>query len=143
MSHRHEVPGTITGLIARMHAARRGGGVRPLCARFLSLHCQQHRVFILHFVNARGLRIVKCPLRMKRTRSFVAIVSWEEQSLSVLSYVGRDMSFTFILKYASWVRSSVCVFCLQASFGLGSSNVCIDDDRAFDSLYSGKSIHSV
>ena len=49
----------------------------------------------------------------------------EEQSLSVLSYVGRDMSFTFILKYASWVRSSVCVFCLQASFGLGSSNVCV------------------
>ena len=49
----------------------------------------------------------------------------EEQSLSVLSYVGRDMSFTFILKYASCVRSSVCVFCLQASFGLGSSNVCV------------------
>ena len=109
MSHRYEVPGTTTGLIARMHAVRRGGGVRPHCARFLSLHCQQHRVFILHFVNARGLRIVKCPLRMKRTRSFVAIVSWEEQSLSVLSSVGKDSSFVVECVVCSFVVSSMVI----------------------------------
>ena len=118
-----------------MHAVRRGCGVRPLCARFLSLHCQQHRVFILHFVNARGLRIVKCPLRMKRTSSFVCDCVLEEQSLSVLSLSAKTRHSVGILRRMRRVFVRMCfidVDCMFDSLCSGNRFVCV-----FDSLCSG------
>ena len=72
-----------------MHAVRRSMKeeaaitlLHGFCSR-LSTASLNHPPFT--FYNARGLRIVKCPLRMKRTSSFVCDCVLEEQSLSVLS----------------------------------------------------------
>ena len=59
-----------------------GHSMLGFCKR-LSTASLNHPPFT--FYNARGLRIVKCPLRMKRTSSFVCDCVLEEQSLSVLS----------------------------------------------------------
>ena len=83
-----------------------GHSMLGFCKR-LSTASLNHPPFT--FYNARGLRIVKCPLRMKRTRSFVAIVFWEEQSLSVLSSVGKDSSFVAECVVCSFVVSSMVI----------------------------------
>ena len=111
----------------RMHAVRRSMKeeaaitlLHGFCSR-LSTASLNHPPFT--FYNARGLRIVKCPLRMKRTSSFVCDCVLEEQSLSVLSLSAKTRHSVLVD-----VRRMRRVF-VRMCF--------IDVDFVFDSLYSG------
>ena len=110
-----------------MHAVRRSMKeeaaitlLHGFCSR-LSTASLDHPPFT--FYNARGLRIVKCPLRMKRTSSFVCDCVLEEQSLSVLSLSAKTRHSVLVD-----VRRMRRVF-VRMCF--------IDVDFVFDSLYSG------
>ena len=110
-----------------MHAARRSMKeeaaitlLHGFCSR-LSTASLNHPPFT--FYNARGLRIVKCPLRMKRTSSFVCDCVLEEQSLSVLSLSAKTRHSVLVD-----VRRMRRVFVRMC---------CIDVDCMFDSLCSG------
>ena len=109
-----------------------GHSILGFCKR-LSTASLNHPPFT--FYNARGLRIVKCPLRMKRTSSFVCDCVLEEQSLSVLSLSAKTRHSVLI-----FVECVVCSFVCVSSmlivcsircaaaidlFGLGSSNVSL------------------
>ena len=97
-----------------------GHSMLGFCSR-LSTASLNHPPFT--FYNARGLRIVKCPLRMKRTSSFVCDCVLEEQSLSVLSLSAKTRHSVLVD-----VRRMRRVF-VRMCF--------IDVDYVFDSLYSG------
>ena len=104
------------------------------------------------FYNARGLRIVKCPLRMKRTSSFVCDCVLEEQSLSVLSLSAKtrhSVLVHFRRMRRVFVRMCfidvVCSIRFVAAIDSTRHSVLvhfrrmrrIDSDRAFDSLCCG------
>ena len=97
-----------------MHAVRRSMKeeaaitlLHGFCSR-LSTASLDHPPFT--FYNARGLRIVKCPLRMKRTSSFVCDCVLEEQSLSVLSLSAKTRHSVLI-----FVECVVCSFVCVSS----------------------------
>ena len=97
-----------------MHAVRRSMKeeaaitlLHGFCSR-LSTASLNHPPFT--FYNARGLRIVKCPLRMKRTSSFVCDCVLEEQSLSVLSLSAKTRHSVLI-----FVECVVCSFVCVSS----------------------------
>ena len=115
-----EVPGTDQGsslpCMLFAEAVVYGHSMLGFCKR-LSTASLNHPPFT--FYNARGLRIVKCPLRMKRTSSFVCDCVLEEQSLSVLSLSAKTRHS---------VRRMRCMF-VRMCF--------IDVDCMFDSLCCG------
>ena len=119
-----EVPGTgqCSSLVCMLFAEAvvYGHSMLGFCKR-LSTASLNHPPFT--FYNARGLRIVKCPLRMKRTSSFVCDCVLEEQSLSVLSLSAKTRHSVLVD-----VRRMRRVF-VRMCF--------IDVDFVFDSLYSG------
>ena len=84
-----------------------GHSMLGFCSR-LSTASLNHPPFT--FYNARGLRIVKCPLRMKRTSSFVCDCVLEEQSLSVLSLSAKTRHSVLI-----FVECVVCSFVCVSS----------------------------
>ena len=151
-----EVPGTgqCSSLVCMLFAEAvvYGHSMLGFCKR-LSTASLNHPPFT--FYNARGLRIVKCPLRMKRTSSFVCDCVLEEQSLSVLSLSAktrqsvlgdvRRMRRVFVRMCFIDVDCSgnrfVCVFdslCSVNRFVWFRFVECfIDSDRAFDSLCCG------
>ena len=109
-----------------------GHSMLGFCSR-LSTASLNHPPFT--FYNARGLRIVKCPLRMKRTSSFVCDCVLEEQSLSVLSLSAKTRHSVGILRRMRRVFVRMCfidVDCMFDSLCSGNRFVCV-----FDSLCSG------
>ena len=109
-----------------------GHSMLGFCKR-LSTASLNHPPFT--FYNARGLRIVKCPLRMKRTSSFVCDCVLEEQSLSVLSLSAKTRHSVGILRRMRRVFVRMCfidVDCMFDSLCCGNRFVCV-----FDSLCSG------
>ena len=107
-----------------------GHSMLGFCSR-LSTASLNHPPFT--FYNARGLRIVKCPLRMKRTSSFVCDCVLEEQSLSVLSLSAKTRHSVLI-----FVECVVCSFvCVSSMLILCSIRYTAAIDFVFDSLYSG------
>ena len=107
-----------------------GHSMLGFCKR-LSTASLNHPPFT--FYNARGLRIVKCPLRMKRTSSFVCDCVLEEQSLSVLSLSAKTRHSVLI-----FVECVVCSFvCVSSMLILCSIRYTAAIDFVFDSLYSG------
>ena len=136
----------------RMHAVRRSMKeeaaitlLHGFCSR-LSTASLNHPPFT--FYNARGLRIVKCPLRMKRTSSFVCDCVLEEQSLSVLSLSAKTRHSVLVdVRRMRRVFVRMCfidVDCMFDSLCCGNRFIrfrfveCfIDSDRAFDSLCCG------
>ena len=105
-----------------------GHSMLGFCKR-LSTASLNHPPFT--FYNARGLRIVKCPLRMKRTSSFVCDCVLEEQSLSVLSLSAKTRHS---------VRRMRCMFVRMCFIDVdcsGNRFVCV-----FDSLCSGNRLCS-
>ena len=124
----------------RMHAVRRSMKeeaaitlLHGFCSR-LSTASLNHPPFT--FYNARGLRIVKCPLRMKRTSSFVCDCVLEEQSLSVLSLSAKTRHSVLVdVRRMRRVFVRMCfidVDCMFDSLCCGNRFVCV-----FDSLCSG------
>ena len=106
-----------------MHAVRRSMKeeaaitlLHGFCSR-LSTASLNHPPFT--FYNARGLRIVKCPLRMKRTSSFVCDCVLEEQSLSVLSLSAKTRHSVLI-----FVECVVCSFVCVSSMLIVCSIRC-------------------
>ena len=96
------------------------------CSR-LSTASLNHPPFT--FYNARGLRIVKCPLRMKRTSSFVCDCVLEEQSLSVLSLSAKTRHSVLVdVRRMRRVFVRMCFIDVDCS---GNRFVCV-----FDSLCS-------
>ena len=96
-----------------------GHSMLGFCSR-LSTASLNHPPFT--FYNARGLRIVKCPLRMKRTSSFVCDCVLEEQSLSVLSLSAKTRHS---------VRRMRCMFVRMCFIDVdcsGNRFVCFDSD---------------
>ena len=96
-----------------------GHSMLGFCKR-LSTASLNHPPFT--FYNARGLRIVKCPLRMKRTSSFVCDCVLEEQSLSVLSLLAKTRHS---------VRRMRCMFVRMCFIDVdcsGNRFVCFDSD---------------
>ena len=83
-----------------------GHSMLGFCKR-LSTASLNHPPFT--FYNARGLRIVKCPLRMKRTSSFVCDCVLEEQSLSVLGLSAKIRHSVLIFVECVVCSSFVCV----------------------------------
>ena len=123
-----------------MHAVRRNMKeeaaitlLHGFCSR-LSTASLNHPPFT--FYNARGLRIVKCPLRMKRTSSFVCDCVLEEQSLSVLSLSAKTRHSVLVhFRRMRRVFVRMCfidVDCMFDSLCCGNRFVCV-----FDSLCSG------
>jgi len=107
-----------------------GHSMLGFCKR-LSTASLNHPPFT--FYNARGLRIVKCPLRMKRTSSFVCDCVLEEQSLSVLSLSAKTRHSVLI-----FVECVVCSFvCVSSMLILCSIRYTAAIDFVFDSLCSG------
>lgn len=93
-----------------------GHSMLGFCSR-LSTASLNHPPFT--FYNARGLRIVKCPLRMKRTSSFVCDCVLEEQSLSVLSLSAKTRHSVLI-----FVECVVCSFVCVSSMLIVCSIRC-------------------
>ena len=102
-----------------------GHSMLGFCSR-LSTASLNHPPFT--FYNARGLRIVKCPLRMKRTSSFVCDCVLEEQSLSVLSLSAKTRHS--VLVHFRRMRRVFVRMCF------------IDVDCMFDSLCCGNRFDS-